>query len=127
MAYGPKVMEHFQNPRNVGVLEGANGVGYEENPACGDVAQLFLRVEGGRIVAARFQARGCPASIAACSVTTEMVTGETLAEGERLGREEIARALGGLPEGKVHCSVLAADALHKAIRDYRRRAAPSSV
>lgn len=126
MAYGAKVMEHFQNPRNAGVLEDANGVGYEENPACGDVTRLFLRIEGGRIVAARFQARGCPASIAACSVTTEMVRGKALDEAEGLRREEIARALGGLPESKVHCSVLAADALRKAIEDYRRQAAPAS-
>lgn len=127
MAYGPRIMEHFQSPRNAGVLEDANAVGDEENPACGDVARLFLRIEGGRILAARFQARGCPASIAACSVTTEMVSGKTLAEVEGLSREDIARALGGLPASKVHCSVLAADALRKALQDYRKHVGSSGA
>ncbi|MDO8530605.1 MAG: iron-sulfur cluster assembly scaffold protein [Dehalococcoidia bacterium] len=123
MAYSALVMDHFQRPRNAGVMEDANGVGDEENPACGDVARLFLRIEGEIILRASFQARGCPASIAACSVTTEMVRGKTLAEAEALKREDVANALGGLPRGKVHCSVLAADALRNAIQDHRRRAA----
>lgn len=123
MAYSALVMDHFQRPRNAGVMEDANGVGDEENPACGDVARLFLRIKGEIILRASFQARGCPASIAACSVTTEMVRGKTLAEAEALKREDVANALGGLSQGKVHCSVLAADALRNAIQDYRRRAA----
>ncbi len=121
MVYNALVMDHFQRPRNAGVMEDANAVGDEHNPACGDVARLFLRIEGGRILRASFQARGCPASIAACSVATEMVRGKTIAEVEGMSRQDVADALGGLPPGKVHCSVLAADALHKAIQDYRRR------
>ena len=121
MAYSALVMDHFQRPRNAGAMEDANAVGDEHNPACGDVARLFLRIEGGRILRASFQARGCPASIAACSVATEMVQSKTIAEVEALSRQDVAGALGGLPPGKVHCSVLAADALHKAIQDYRRR------
>ena len=121
MAYSALVMDHFQRPRNAGVMEDANGVGDEENPACGDVARLFLRIEGAIILRASFQARGCPASIAACSVATEMARGKSIAEIEGLSRQDVADALGGLPPGKVHCSVLAADALHKAVQDYRRR------
>ncbi len=119
--YTDLVLEHFQNPRNAGQLSDADAVGYETNPVCGDTMRLMLRINGGRIVEARFQTSGCPAAIATSSVCTEMITGLHLTEAERLTREDFARALGGLPPGKMHCSVLAADALRSAVEDYRSR------
>ncbi len=119
--YTDLVLEHFQNPRNAGQLSDADAVGYETNPVCGDTMRLMLRINGGRIVEARFQTSGCPAAIATSSVCTEMITGLHLTEAERLTREDFARALGGLPPGKTHCSVLAADALRSAVEDYRSR------
>ena len=119
--YTDLVLEHFQNPRNAGELPDADAVGYETNPVCGDTMRLMLRINGERIVEARFQTSGCPAAIATSSVCTEMITGLHLMEAERLRREDFARALGGLPPGKMHCSVLASDALRRAIEDYRSR------
>src|SRR3972149_5628189 len=117
--YSDLVRDHFQNPRNAGEMPGADAVGFEINPVCGDTMRLMLRVNGERIQEARFQASGCPAAIATSSVCTEMVTGLHLTEAERLTKEDFARALGGLPPNKMHCSVLAAEALHKAIDSYR--------
>ena len=121
--YSDLVRDHFQNPRNAGEMPGADAVGFEINPVCGDSMRLMLRINGERIQEARFQTSGCPAAIATSSVCTEMVTGLHLAEAARLTKADFARALGGLPPGKVHCSVLAADALRKAIEDYRQRRA----
>ncbi len=119
--YTELVRDHFQNPRNAGDMPDADAVGYETNPVCGDTMRLMLRIDGRRIVEARFQTSGCPAAIATSSVCTEMIAGLDLTEAERLSKEDFARALGGLPPGKLHCSVLAADALHAAIADYRSR------
>ena len=119
--YSDLLLEHFHNPRNAGDLPHPDAVGFETNPVCGDTMRLMLRINGDRIQEARFLTSGCPAAIASSSICTVLITGLPLAEAERLTKEDLAAALGGLPPGKVHCSVLAADALHKAVQDYRRR------
>ena len=121
--YTDLVRDHFENPRNAGPMANPDAVGDETNPVCGDTTRLMLRINGERIVEARFQTSGCPAAIATSSVCTEIVRGRELGEAERLTKEEFARALGGLPPDKMHCSVLAAGALRKAIQDYRQRQA----
>jgi len=121
--YSDAVRDHFENPRNAGEIPDADAAGYETNPVCGDTMRLTLRINGGRIVEARFQASGCPAAMAAASVCTEMVRGLSLAEAADITKEQYAAALGGLPPGKMHCSVLAADAVKAAAADYRRRTA----
>lgn len=120
-AYAPLVMEHFENPRNAGEIEDADGVAAVANPVCGDRMRVTIRVTDGRIGEVRWQTRGCPPAIATSSFASEMVRGWTLAEVEALTREAIADAIGGLPKDKVHCSVLAADALKAAVADYRAR------
>lgn len=119
--YNDTVLEHYQRPRNVGALEGANAVGRAENSACGDELQLYLEIDGEQVRQARFRTFGCAAAIAAGSVLTELVTGSRLGDLEHLTSEEVDNALGGLPPLKVHGSVLAADALHAALADYRKR------
>lgn len=119
--YSAKVMEHFQNPRNVGEIEDADGVGEIGNPVCGDIMALYIKVKDDRIVDAKFKTFGCGAAIATSSMVTELVKGKTLNEAERISRNTVAEALDGLPPIKMHCSNLAADALHKAIEDYRNR------
>ena len=119
--YNDLVRDHFLNPRNAGLLEDASGIGVETNPVCGDSMRLMVKVEGDQIVEARFQTVGCPAAIATSSIATEMIKGRPIAEVERLTREDFASALGGLPRNKLHCSVLAADALRAALEDYRAR------
>ncbi|HIP96777.1 MAG TPA: Fe-S cluster assembly scaffold protein NifU, partial [Anaerolineae bacterium] len=114
-------MEHFMNPRNVGVIEDPDGVGKEGNPVCGDLMEIFIKVEDDRIVDIKFRTFGCGAAIATSSIATEMVKGKTLDEAEELSNRAVAEALGGLPPIKMHCSNLAADAIHAAIADYRRR------
>jgi len=122
MMYTPQVMEHFSNPRNVGVIEDADGVGEVGNPTCGDMMKITIKVADGRIADIKFQTLGCGAAIATSSITTEMAKGMTLEETpERITKKAIAEALGGLPANKLHCSVLAADGLEAAIADYRRR------
>ena len=118
--YSDKVMDHFQNPRNVGKMEHPDGVGKQGNPVCGDVMELAIRVTNGRIEEARFQTFGCCAAIATSSMVTEMVKGKTLDEAERISKQAVADALDGLPPAKMHCSNLAADALRDAIADYRK-------
>jgi nitrogen fixation NifU-like protein len=118
MEYTDLVIEHFRNPRNVGVIEDADGVGREGNPICGDLMEIFIKVEDGRIADIKFRTFGCGAAIATSSITTEMVKGKTLEEALALSRDAVAQALGGLPPHKMHCSNLAADALHAAIEDY---------
>jgi len=120
--YSAKVMEHFQNPRNVGEIEDADGVGQVGNPVCGDIMALYIKVKDDRIVDAKFKTFGCGAAIATSSMVTELVKGKTLNEAERISRNTVAEALDGLPPIKMHCSNLAADALHKAIEDYKKRA-----
>ena len=119
--YSDTVMDHFERPRNSGVLDDANALGYMTNPVCGDTLLLMLRVANGRIEDARWQSDGCAASIAASSLLSELVRGLSLAEAESITREGIVDALGGLPASKLHASVLAADALHRALADYERR------
>ena len=121
--YSDLVRDHFENPRNAGELAHADAVGYQTNPVCGDTMRLTLRINDGRVVEAHFQTSGCPAAIATSSVCTEMILGQTLAEAETLTKEDYAAALGGLPAGKMHCSVLATDTVRAAAADYLRRAA----
>lgn len=116
------MLDHYQHPRNVGTLEEANAVGMAENSACGDVLQLSLYIQGDRVVRARFKTFGCAAAIAAGSMLTQMLEGATLDQIRRISKEEVAAALGGLPPMKVHCSVLAEDAVRAALQDYYSRA-----
>jgi nitrogen fixation NifU-like protein len=119
--YSELVMEHFTNPRNVGVIEDADGIGKEGNPVCGDLMEIFIKVKDNRIDDIKFRTFGCGAAIATSSMVTEMVKGKTLDEALEVSNQAVAKALGGLPPIKMHCSNLAADALHKAIEDYRAR------
>ena len=119
--YSEKVLDHFRNPRNVGTLEGDDvAVGRVGNPTCGDIMELFIRIDGDKITDAKFRTFGCGSAIATTSMTTEMVKGMTLDEAMELTRKDVADELDGLPPIKMHCSNLAADALHEAIKNYRR-------
>lgn len=117
--YSEKVMDHFMNPRNVGELAEADGVGTEGNPTCGDVMKIFIKVEDEKIVDAKFKTFGCGASIAVSSMVTEMIKGKSVDEALTISKEAVANELGGLPPQKMHCSNLGADALKKAIEDYK--------
>lgn len=119
--YSAIVVDHFQHPRNLGDLADADAVAEVENPACGDRARLAVKVTGDRISAARFRAEGCPAAIAATSMTTQLITGRTLDEALSLRDEDVAAALGGLPRNKLHCSVLAEDVIRAVVDDYRSK------
>ena len=119
--YSAKVIEHFQNPRNVGEIEDADGVGTVGNASCGDIMSIYIKVEDDIITDIRFKTFGCGAAIATSSITTELVKGRTIAEAERLTRNQVAEALDGLPPIKMHCSNLATDALRAAIENYRSR------
>jgi nitrogen fixation NifU-like protein len=119
--YSEKVMEHFKNPRNVGEIENPDGVGEVGNASCGDIMKIYLKVEGDVIEDVKFQTFGCGSAIATSSMVTEMVMGKTLAEAESVTNKAVAEALDGLPPLKMHCSNLAADALHAAIKDYREK------
>jgi nitrogen fixation NifU-like protein len=119
--YSPTVIDHFQHPRNLGDLDAPDAVAEVENPACGDRTRLALRIDGERIVAARFRTEGCPAAIAASSITTELILGKTLSEAGDLRDSDVVAALGGLPRNKMHCSVLAEDVIRAALEDYGRR------
>lgn len=121
-AYNETVLDHFRNPRNAGELAEANAVGEERNPVCGDHMRLMLRIEEERIAEARFLTRGCAAAIATSSVATEVLIGMPLDEAAQLERQDFVDAVGGLPKSKIHCSVLAAAALKRALADYRARA-----
>lgn len=118
MIYSDKVMDHFGNPRNVGVLEDADGTGEVGNPVCGDVMKITIKVDDDRIGDIRFQTLGCGAAIATSSIVTEMAKGMTLAEAVAITKSQVAEELGGLPPAKMHCSVLATDGLKKAVDDY---------
>ncbi len=118
--YSPKVVEHYEHPRNVGVLEDANGVGVVGNPTCGDVMKLMLKIENDTIVDAKFKTFGCGAAIASSSMLTEMVKGKKLDQVMRITNKAVTEALDGLPKVKLHCSVLAEDALKAAIDDYQK-------
>ena len=119
--YSERVMDHFTNPRNVGDMADADGIGTEGNPTCGDAMKIYIKVRDGRIVDAKFKTFGCGAAIAVSSIVTEMVKGKTLDEALAISKEAVAAELGGLPPQKMHCSNLGADALKKAIEDYRSK------
>lgn len=116
--YSDVVMDHFSNPRNVGEIDDADGTGQIGNPVCGDVMRMTIKVKDDRIVDVKFKTFGCGAAVATSSMATEMVMGKTLAEAAAISNRAVAEALGGLPAQKMHCSNLAADALHLAIADY---------
>ncbi|MEJ2323464.1 MAG: Fe-S cluster assembly scaffold protein NifU [Nitrospirota bacterium] len=119
--YSEKVMDHFMNPRNVGEIENPDGVGEEGNPTCGDAMRITIKVEGDKIVDAKFKTFGCGAAIAVSSMVTEMVKGKTIEEALAITKQSIVDELDGLPPQKLHCSVLGSDALRKAIEDYRSK------
>lgn len=119
--YSDTVIDHFTNPRNMGEIEDASCVAEVGNPACGDMMKLSLKIEDGIIVDAKFKTFGCSAAIASSSMTTELIIGKTVEEASRLSNETVAEALGGLPPAKKHCSVLAEEALHAALEDYKTR------
>jgi len=126
--YGPLVLEHYENPRNVGEVENPDAVAWVQSSVHGDRLKLTLRIAGGVIAEARFKAFGCGAAIASSSMATVMLTGRSLEEAGCLTREDVSRALGGLPESKIHCSVLAVEAVRRALEDYdRRRNAATAV
>jgi nitrogen fixation NifU-like protein len=114
-------MDHFRNPRNVGKMENPSGTGKVGNPVCGDVMELHIMIEDGKIVDAKFRTFGCGAAIATSSMVTEMVKGRTIEEALEISNKEVADALGGLPPAKMHCSVLAEEALEAAIEDYKKK------
>lgn len=120
-AYSDKVMDHFRNPRNVGDIENPDGIGRVGNPVCGDIMELYLRVEKDVITDARFKTFGCGAAIATSSMVTELIKNKTIEEAAKISNRALAEALGGLPPIKMHCSVLAEEALTKAIEDYRAK------
>jgi nitrogen fixation NifU-like protein len=119
--YTDKVMDHFTNPRNVGEIKQADGVGEVGNAKCGDIMRIYLQVENNIITDVKFKTFGCGAAIATSSMVTEMVKGKTLEEALKISNQAVAEALDGLPPAKMHCSNLAADALHEAIRDYHEK------
>lgn len=121
--YSEKVMEHFQNPRNVGEIEDADGVGTEGNPTCGDLMTIYIKVEDNIITDIKFKTFGCGAAIATSSMITEMALGKTIEEALKITRNDVADELEGLPPVKMHCSNLAADALKAAIADFKMRQA----
>ncbi len=120
--YSKKVMEHFNNPRNVGEIENPDAVGEVGNPACGDIMKIFLKIEDDKIVDIKFKTFGCGAAIATSSMITELAKGKSLAEAKKISNEMVAEALDGLPAPKLHCSNLAADALLEAINNYQKGA-----
>ncbi len=121
MMYSETVLDHFRNPRNVGEIEDADGVGTVGNPVCGDMMSVYIKVEDDKIADIKFRTFGCGAAIATTSMTTELAKGKTLDEAMEITRKDVADKLGGLPPVKMHCSNLAADALHEAIEDYRKK------
>ena len=118
--YTDIVQDHFANPRNVGVIDNADADALVSNPACGDTMHLYLRIADNHIVEAKFKTMGCPAAIAASSITTEMLIGRTVEEALQLTRAEVSTALGGLSSQKVHCSVLSEDAIKAALKKYHK-------
>ncbi len=126
--YSTKVMEHFAQPHNVGEIEDADGVGTVGNPVCGDVMRLYIKVENDVIADAKFKTFGCGAAIATSSMVTDLVKGKTIDEALAISNQAVAEALGGLPKVKMHCSVLAEEALKSALDDYyKKKGIPSPV
>ncbi|MFZ3051324.1 MAG: Fe-S cluster assembly scaffold protein NifU [Methanothrix sp.] len=118
IGYSETVMDHFMNPRNVGVIENPDGYGKVGNPVCGDLMEIFIKIKDDRIDDIKFRTFGCGSAIAVSSMVTEMAKGKTLDEAIKITRNDVAEELGGLPPQKMHCSNLGADALHAAIKDY---------
>jgi nitrogen fixation NifU-like protein len=121
MDYSAKVMDHFSNPRNMGSIENSDGVGEVGNAKCGDIMKIYLKVEDDRITDVKFQTFGCGAAIASSSMATELIKGKTLEEAWSLSNKAVAEALDGLPPIKMHCSMLAEEAIHEAINDYLKK------
>lgn len=120
MEYSDKVVEHYTNPRNVGKIENASGIGEVGNPVCGDIMKMFIKVENNIITDVKFKTFGCGAAIATSSISTEMIKGKTIEEALKLKNSDVVEALDGLPPVKIHCSLLAEEAIHEAIADYYR-------
>ena len=121
MEYSEKVMDHFMNPRNVGKIDDADGVGEVGNAKCGDIMKIYIKVDNNIITDVKFNTFGCGSAIASSSMATELIKGHTVDEAWDLTNKAVAEALDGLPPVKMHCSVLAEEAIHKAINDYRKR------
>ena len=119
--YNDTVMDHFKNPRNLGTIEDPDGIGEVGNPICGDIMQIFLKIENNHITDVKFRTFGCGAAIASSSMVTELVRGKTLEEGWKVSNKVVAEALNGLPPLKMHCSMLAEEGIHAAINDYRKK------
>jgi nitrogen fixation NifU-like protein len=119
--YTEKVIDHFENPRNVGEMSDANGIGEVGNPTCGDITKIFLKIEDNIIKDIKFKTFGCAAAIASSSMLTEMAKGKTIDEALQITDEAVAEMLDGLPPQKMHCSNMAADAMHAAVEDYRKK------
>jgi len=124
--YSDKVMDHFANPRNVGEIPDADGIGKVGNPQCGDVMWLYIKVKDGILTDIKFKTFGCGAAIATSSMITELARGKTIEEAKKISRQDVADSLEGLPPTKMHCSNLAADALREAIKDYEAKQAAKS-
>jgi nitrogen fixation NifU-like protein len=118
MAYSEKLLDYFQNPRCVGEIPDAHAVAEVSNPVCGDVMKLWVKIDDGHIQDAKFKAQGCSAAIATSSYATEMLIGMSISDARAVTKEQIADALGGLPTSKIHCSVLASDAIKKVLKDF---------
>lgn len=116
--YSEKVMDHFSNPRNVGEIENADGIGEVGNPKCGDIMKMYLKIENDIIVEVKFKTFGCGAAIATSSMATELIKGKSIQDALKITNKEVVDALGGLPPAKLHCSVLAEEAIKMAIKDY---------
>lgn len=119
--YSEKVMDHFMNPRNVGEIENADGVGQVGNAKCGDIMKIFLKIENGIILDVKFKTFGCGAAVATSSMATELIIGKTIEEAQQITNKAVMEALDGLPPAKVHCSVLAEEAIAAALLDYKKK------
>jgi len=127
LKYSDTLIEHFQNPRNVGTIEDADGVGKLSSDVCGDIMHLFIKVEDGKIADVKFTTFGCAAAVASGSMLTEMIKGLTIQEAIKITKEDIADKLDGVPEPKMHCSLLAADCLRLAVEDYYKKGGKNEV
>ena len=119
--YSEKVMDHFKNPRNVGIIENADGIGEVGNPVCGDIMKIYLKIDNGIIKDVKFETFGCGSAIASSSMATEMIKGKTVEEALLLTNKAVTEALDGLPAHKIHCSVLAEEAIQSALEDYYKK------
>ena len=125
--YSEKVMDHFRNPRNVGVIEDANGIGEVGNAKCGDIMKMYLKIEDDVIRDVKFETFGCGSAIASSSMATELIKGQPVSEAMKLTNKAVAEALDGLPDYKMHCSVLAEEAIRNALEDYEKRKNPQKT